>query len=383
VKTLILFFLILPTSFAQNIDYARKVVNTLASPECWGRGYTRDGMKKAADYLVTELESAKMLPLDPNGFRLSFTMPINTFPGSMQVSINGKVLVPGRDFLVTAKSRGLKASGNLVQTDASHFADASHSLTVSIEDKLTWSARGTVDTGTTIQLNKASLTEIPSTFEISIENEFVPDFAAANIATLVKGTVHPDEFILMSAHYDHLGGMGTTTYFPGANDNASGTAALLDLARYYSIHPQPYSMVFVFFAAEEAGLVGSKYFVEHPPIDLKKIEFVMNLDLLGNGDQGATLVNATEFKSEFEALKKINTDGKFLPVLYPRGKAPNSDHYWFSEHGVPAFFLYTMGGPPYYHDINDRSEVLPFSRYESVFKLLVGFNTALQDQSTN
>ena len=196
---------------------------------------------------------------------------------------------------------------------------------------------------------------------------------------MVKGITNPDSFIVFSAHYDHLGRMGRGTYFPGANDNASGVSMLLNLAKHYSleINKPKYSMVFIAFAGEEAGLAGSKYFIEHPLVDLKKIRFLINLDLVGTGDEGMMVVNATEHKREFEQLKKINEDRQYLTHIGERGKSKNSDHYYFSENGVPAFFFYTMGGIQAYHDIYDKAETLPLTKYKEVFRLIRDFADSL------
>jgi hypothetical protein len=84
-------------------------------------------------------------------------------------------------------------------------------------------------------------------------------------------------------------------------------------------------------------------------------------------------VNATEYPALFEILEKINSEKKYVAQIKKRGKAANSDHYYFSENGVPAFFLYTMGGIKAYHDVLDKPETLPLSDYEDVFKLLRDF----------
>lgn len=362
---------------AQDLEYARRMVDNLTSAKYWGRGYTNDGMSKAADFLVDQLKQRSIEPLDGKNYKQNFSMAVNTFPSKMSASINGIALTPGIQFIVGPQSKGQKVSGTLTQIDETHFADLSHSVMFTIEEKLTSAIRPTTDGITLVKLLKSNLPAIPRTYEIDIENVLLPEFQASNVTAMVKGTTNPNQYVVMTAHYDHLGGMGADTYFPGANDNASGTAVLLDLVQYYAKNPQPYTMVFLFFGAEEGGLVGSKYFVEHPLIDLKKIRFLMNLDLMGNGDQGATIVNATEFKPEFDLLRKINEIGALLPLIQERGKAPNSDHYWFSEAGVPAFFMYTLGGPPHYHDVNDKAVNLQFSRYNNVFKLLTQFNSAL------
>ena len=234
-----------------------------------------------------------------------------------------------------------------------------------------------VEDFTEILIKKDVIIQKPQKFKVNIENQFIPDFKAANIYASVKGTKHPDSIIVMTAHYDHLGGMGKNTYFPGANDNASGVSLLLSLAKFYAKNPQPYTVAFICFAAEEAGLIGSKYFTENPLLELSQIRFLMNLDLVGTGEAGATVVNATVYPKEFALLNSINDSGKLLVKINPRGKAANSDHYFFTEKGVPAFFLYTQGGITAYHDVDDKAETLPFTVYESLFKLIVGFNKAM------
>ncbi|RYF23848.1 MAG: M20/M25/M40 family metallo-hydrolase, partial [Flavobacteriales bacterium] len=232
---------------------------------------------------------------------------------------------------------------------------------------------------TIVEVAQKALTATPKSININIENEFVPSFTAANVAAVIKGSTKPDSILVFTAHYDHLGGMGSKTYFPGANDNASGVAMLLNLAKYYAANPPKYSVVFIAFAAEEIGLLGSKYFTENPLIPLKDIRFLWNLDLLGTGETGATVVNATIHPREFALLNKINDEQKFLPKINPRGKAANSDHYFFTEKGVPAFFLYTQGGISAYHDINDKAETLPLTAYENLFRLFVAFNASLMN----
>ena len=154
-------------------------------------------------------------------------------------------------------------------------------------------------------------------------------------------------------------------------------ALILNLARYYAAHPAPYSIAFVCFAGEEAGLIGSKYYTEHPLFPLKQVRFLLNTDLAGTGEEGITVVNASEFPNEYNLLNKVNDDKKLLVKINARGKAANSDHYFFTEKGVPAFFFYTLGGIKAYHDIYDKAETLPLTEHEDLFKLVVGFNEKL------
>ena len=94
---------------------------------------------------------------------------------------------------------------------------------------------------------------------------------------------------------------------------------------------------------------------------------------MGSGEEGITVVNATLHPEKFEQLSSINKQFNYLPIIKQRGKAANSDHYWFSERGVPAFFIYTMGPNKNYHDIYDTYENLSFSKFIPISELLKKF----------
>ena len=378
-KNILFIFCIITTqsSLAQDVAFAHKMVDTLTSPYFWGRGYTKDGMSKAADFIAKQFTSYGLKPVAENSFFQPFSYSANTFPGRMEVNINGKELVPGKDFIIAPQSRGTHAKGNLQQRDSTHYIDTTNRIIISLQDKLTWSVAGEQADYTLVEIDKKALPAKPPVIVADIENKLVPDFKASNICGWIKGTVKPDSVIVISAHYDHLGGMGKDTYFPGANDNASGTSLLLGLAKYYTAHPQPFTIAFICFAGEEAGLKGSEYFTQNPLIPLKNIRFLLNLDLEGTGDEGITVVNATEFPKEFTYLTDANNTGNYLVKINARGKAANSDHYWFTEKGVPAFFMYTLGGVKAYHDVFDKAATLPLTEYADLFKLIITFNEKL------
>ncbi|NTE03591.1 M28 family peptidase [Agrobacterium tumefaciens] len=365
------------TCFAQDSLYVRKTINTLTAPAMWGRGYTKDGMKKAADFLSAEYKRIGLSPI-VDDFKQEFSFPVNTFPGKMQVALNGKALKPGKDFIISNASPTVKQNASLQKIDSTHFT-ASPNLKIELKDKLTWSVATEVSTETTIEINRKHFTGIPKQIKVDIENQFIENFSASNVCGFVKGTKYPDSMLVITAHYDHLGGMGANTYFPGANDNAAGVATLLSLAKYYQSNPQPYSIGFICFAGEEAGLLGSRFFVENPLIPLSKIKFLINLDLVGTGENGMTVVNATVYPKAFSLLNKINDEQKLITKINPRGKAANSDHYFFTEKGVPAFFIYTQGGPSAYHDVYDQAETLPLTEYNDLFKLIVNFNQKIME----
>nr|WP_237488180.1 M28 family peptidase [Hufsiella ginkgonis] len=364
--------------FAQDSLFARGIVDTLTSRYFWGRGYTNDGMGKAARFIGAQFLAFGLKPVNGKSYLQEFGYDVNTFPGRMEVTVNGAVLEPGRDFIVSPESRGIKATGTLVRKDSLNFSDPANRILVTLEDKLTWSVAQEAADYTVIKIDKKSIQGPPVTVSVNIGNEVVRNFRAANIAAVVRGTAVPDSFIVFTGHYDHLGGMGAKTWFPGANDNASGISMLLSLAKFYAAHPQRYSVLFICFAGEEAGILGSKHFTEKPLVPLNNIRFLVNMDITGTGEEGITVVNATVYPEEFNLIRQLNGQGRYLPKVVSRGKAANSDHYFFTEKGVPAFFIYTMGGIKAYHDVFDISKTLPLNKYNDLFRLLTQFASLLQ-----
>ncbi len=380
-KLTLLLLLSAGPAFAQDSVYARKLVDTLTSPYFWGRGYTKDGVHKAANFISAQFKSYGLKPMASKSYLQEFSYPVNTFPGKMKVMINGLELRPGKDYIVSPGSKGINGVGKLEQTDSTHYVDKYNRVVLSLEDKLTWSVEAKVLDYTLIEVDKKAVKPPLNNIYTDIENQVIPNFKTANVCGIVKGTIKPDSVIVITAHYDHLGGMGAATYFPGANDNASGLTQMMTLARYYAANPQPYTMAFIAFSGEEAGLLGSKYFTENPLLPLKNIRFLINLDLNGTGDEGITVVNATVYPQEFAAMQQINDAGHYFIKVAKRGKAANSDHYLFTEKGVPAFFIYTMGGIKAYHDVFDISATLPLNKYNDLFRFIVKFNTNLMQNT--
>ncbi|EDM36435.1 aminopeptidase [Pedobacter sp. BAL39] len=362
---------------AQDMTYARKMIDTLTSPTLWGRGYTNEGMAKAALLISNEFKASGLQPLSGDSFMQELSYPVNTFPGKMSLKINGKALQAGKDFIVMPESQGREGYMKLMQRDSTTFINSTQRVIVRTKGKLTWSVAPEQADYTGIEIRTGAIEGPPKDMELHVENKLLPAFKADNICGMVRGKSKPDSIIFITAHYDHLGGMGDGTYFPGANDNASGVSFLLNLAKYYAKHPQPYTIAFICFAGEEIGLMGSKYFTENPLTDLKNIRFLINVDMVGTGGTGITVVNATLHSKEFELLNEINNKHHYLVKINPRGKAANSDHYFFTESGVPAFFMYTQGGISAYHDVDDRATTLPLTAYEQLFKLFVAFNSQL------
>lgn len=403
---------------AQDLPYAKSVVATLASDQMKGRGYVDKGDRKAADFIAEEFRKAGLKKFGKNYFQL-FNTPVNSFPASMQLMVNGKPLIPGEDFLIDAGSPGIKgtfetitlsadellndqqwqskvrsASGKIIIVNAfsaetydkdqqkriqivkeflQYGADNPAKATIILSTaKLTWSGATKVLPRPIFTVKASSIVESVSTIELNVENKFFKSYESQNVVGYLEG-LEKDSLIVLTAHYDHLGMMGSNTIFPGANDNASGVAFLLNLVKFYSAQQPKYTMVFIAFAAEEIGLIGSHYFTEHPCFPLSKIKFLINFDMAGTGDDGIQVVNGKIHQSKFDLLMKINNEGSLMKQVKIRGEACNSDHCMFHQKGVPCFFIYTLGGIQAYHDIYDKAETLPFTDFEDYFKLVTGF----------
>lgn len=350
--------------------YVKRMTDSLTTPQMAGRGYVENGMGKAADFISRQLKNMD-LPVQEQ----AFSFPVNTFPGKTLVRINGEDLRPGIDFLITPDSKGIRGKYTLRQDSAGSFS--AKNIHLQEVNKLTWSVALKQGSSTGIQVLKSALKSPPRNIELDIEAKQLDSFEARNIIAFVPGTTQPDSFLVLTAHYDHLGKMGKEAVFHGANDNASGTALLLSLAARIKENPLPYTVVYLFFAAEEAGILGSQYFVEMQSMDFQRIRFLLNLDLMGNGEDGITVVNATEFPHDFELLKKINDSCNYLTAINARGKAANSDHYWFTEVGVPSFFWYTLGSRMAYHDVEDIPATLLYPEAEDLIDLVFHFLQAV------
>lgn len=405
---LIFLFFVFQTK-AQDIARIRKHIDTLCSSAMSGRGYVKGGDSIAAKY-IGEQFAALQLKHWGNDYYQTFVMPINTFPLGANLQVGNKKLQLGIDFLPKTTSGSGSGKAPILHLDTAIFSNqtkakkflskniSKYALVVRQKDypklvgmpdaylKKVYQAQVVIElTEKNLVASLSDYRQDLPIFEVKansfdmkakkatwqVKSDFKHKHVANNVIGYASGTEQPDSFLVFTAHYDHIGRMGDV-YFPGANDNASGTALLLELAQYYAQNPAKYSVVFMAFAAEEAGLLGSRFFCENPLFSLQKIKFLTNLDLLGTGD-GLMVVNATVFPTYFDKLNLLNTEKNYVKQLRKRGKAANSDHYFFTEKGVPSFYVYTLAPGAGYHDVYDVPEKLSLEDVQNVFQLLTDF----------
>jgi aminopeptidase YwaD len=401
------------TITAQNLIRAKANIDTLASEDFHGRGYVNGGDRKAADFIARKFLQLQLKSFNQSYFQ-AFSFPVNTFPGKVSLKIDGKKLEPGKDFILNPLAGSGKTKGKIVFLDTlifeseaarldfmrkdvrknilvykskyygslmhlpveylNHLHEASALLELT-DKKLTASVASQQFNHPVFEVLNSRFPPKATKAGFEVEAVLIKKHTSQNVIAYVPGKTKPEEFVVISAHYDHLGQLGKKTYFPGANDNASGVAMLLELADFYAKpENQPnFSVCFMAFGAEEVGLLGSKHYVQNPLFPLNQIKRMINLDIVGTGDEGITIVNTADNPEDLAKFQQINEQYKFLPKINKRANAANSDHYFFTGHGVKAFFIYTMGGIKAYHDINDKPETLPLTKFEGLFKLIKNY----------
>jgi hypothetical protein len=185
-----------------------------------------------------------------------------------------------------------------------------------------------------------------------------------NILGHVRGTQRPDRYIVITAHYDHLGIRNGEIYV-GADDNASGTAGLLALAQYFAGNPPRHSIIFAALDAEEGGLRGARAFVANPPVAREAIVLNVNMDMVGRNERNELYVAGTHhYPQLLPFIQRVAANAEVR--LIPGHDTPNpanpsddwtmaSDHAAFHEVGIP-FLYFGVEDHPDYHRPTDRME---------------------------
>ena len=208
---------------------------------------------------------------------------------------------------------------------------------------------------------------------IDVEAQMIEN-DAHNIIAWIPGTKYTEKHYIISCHYDHLGICGDEIFY-GANDNASGTAMLLNLMRHYKENPPEYSVMFIFFDAEENNLLGSFFYADNPLLPLEDIQYFVELDMIG--DNGNTIYCQISDSGE-EGLECLNAISSSLPVPFAKlDRHPlddYADHYPFALKGVPAIYIEMDGDTnKNYHSPRDTFENFSADNYERLFTLITEF----------
>ena len=396
---------------AQDLVSFKRVIKELSSSKYQGRGYAKDGANKAGKFLLKEFEKAGVDEVTIQPFKID----INTFAGQMEMWADGKKLRAGVDFSMREYSPGVHGTFPVYHVDTLNFdaermfADLARpeyaNCLVSCEFWFTYRHKdafsrllkkgectnaGLIYTwaapikffkayGDHI-VDKPILWVTPEAIDgvksvsVKVDNKFLKGYECFNVIAKVAGQRH-DSCYVFTAHYDHIGNLGKKIYYAGANDNASGTAAVVTLAKYYAKNRPPYDMYFIAFSGEDANLRGSTWYVEHPVVPLQQIKYLFNIDMIGDNNPVQYCEVSDEGMRGFSLFEQINEREHYFKALNRGDLAANSDHYPFATRHVPCIFLENEKGDAfqYYHTIFDTYKTVRFDSYEPVFRLVRDF----------
>ena len=397
--------------YAQDMVHYKRVVKELSSAKYQGRGYARGGANKAGKFLRKEFAKAGADEV----ICQPFVLDINTFPGKMKLSVDGKKMIPGVDFTMREFAPGFRGTFPIYYIDTLNYnsekifsdlslpenkdafvvCDFMFSYKHGADFKRLQSKDGAPNAGIIFtwdeplkfykaygeRVGDKPVMWVPHRFPrdartltADIENKFLDDYECFNVIAKVEGRRH-DSCYVFTAHYDHLGNLGRRVYYAGANDNASGTAAIVTFAAYYAKNRPEYDMYFIAFSGEDAYLRGSEWYVDHPVVPLGSIRYLFNIDMIGDNNPVQYCEVSDEGMRGYALFENINDEAAYFKALN-RGKlAGNSDHYPFAVRHVPCIFLENEEGDTfkYYHTIHDTWENAVFDSYEPVFRLVRDF----------
>ena len=187
------------------------------------------------------------------------------------------------------------------------------------------------------------------------------ELIGVNLVGMIRGTKHADRYLVVSAHYDHLGVRNGVIY-NGADDNASGTAAVLAMAQWFKSHPPENSVIFALFDGEETGLLGAKAFLEKPPVPIERIVANVNLDMVSRNVKGELYASGA---SPFPVMKPLlDSIAAIAPVKLLLGHdtgvgesnwIQQSDQGPFDTKKIP-FVYFGVEDHPDYHKPGDKVE---------------------------
>lgn len=392
------------------LNHYKSIIRELSSEKYQGRGYAADGVIRAGEFIAREFRNAGVDEVCGQ----TFSININTFPGKMEASVDGRPLTAGRDFSMREYSPGVQGTYGFYRIDTLNynsekiFADLAkpenkgvlvvcdfwytykHSADFRKMQKPECPNAGMLFTWSTpLKFYKAYGEKVidkpfvwvteeaiagADSITFNIENKFLKDYKSDNIIACVRGERH-DSCFVFTAHYDHLGNLGADVFYPGANDNASGTAAIITLAEYYAHHTPKYDMWFIAFSGEDANLRGSTWFAEHPSVPLDQIKYLVNIDMIGDNNPVQYCEVSDAGMEAFPLWEKISADKGCFKALRRGDLAANSDHYPFATRGVPCIFFENEEGDAfkYYHTVDDSWENAIFDTYLPIFNLVTSF----------
>ena len=393
--------------FAQDVDKmikqddVERIIKTLSADDMQGRGTFTPGIEKAAQFIEGEYKQIGLQPMEGNSsYRQNFTM-IKTVPVKTDVTINGvaiaadNVAISGGAAFSWSKlddAEIVKVGPNQDLRKAYMSAlQSDKNILILIDPKfeaLFKRVRGRSAGGSVAFKDAAvkhALVFVLGTFDdvksftvnYDVKSQELPLF---NVAGIIPGKTKPNEYVVFSGHYDHLGIIAPVkgdSIANGADDDASGTTAVITLAKYYKkLNSNARTLIFVAFTAEEIGEYGSQYFAK--TVDPDKVIVMFNIEMIGKASkfgQNSAFITGFE-RSDFGPILQKNLSGtafKFYPDPYPAEDLfYRSDNASLAKVGVPAHTISTdqIDIDKLYHTVGDEFSTLDVGNITSTIRAI-------------
>ena len=396
--------LLLLSSYGQNVNQIKekevgRIIKTLAADDMQGRATFSPGIEKAAQFIEGEFKKIGLAPLPTEkGYRQSFS--ISRFkPGTVSVSLNGQA-IPTENVMASTDQAELnwnEASGiEQIKIEAgATFMNRYREILRANKSAVVWVDPQYADAFKRIR--EAGLRQRPvvkpransvvfilaesaaTQYSISLKNT-LEESNLFNVAGVIPGKSKANELVVFSGHYDHLGIVKPVegdSIANGADDDASGTTAVISLAKYFKkANNNERTLIFVAFTAEEIGGFGSKYFSEQ--LNPDEVVAMFNIEMIGKESKfGKNNAFITGYeRSDFGEILQKNlegTDFKFYPDPYPQQNLfYRSDNATLAALGVPAHTISTdqIDTDKLYHKVNDEVESLDVKNITSTIKAI-------------
>lgn len=389
-------------SFAQNIDKiinateVERIEKVLSSDNMQGRKAFTPSIDNAANFIADEFEKSGLKYLSGlKGYKQPFSMikaklisasgsmdnhpvsPDNIIPIATDAKLSFNEKSGYTKVVIDSSANLLREVFDLIRNNKKYLVLINNFHRKNF-NRLRGFNRESFEAKTPIVLVLSD--ENPSTYNFEIKNE-ITSSSLANVVGVLPGKSRKDEYVIFSAHYDHLGigkpdAKGDSIY-NGANDDAAGTTAVIMLANYFSqLNNNERTLLFVAFTAEEIGGFGSQYFSKQ--IDPKKTVAMFNIEMIGTqskwGENSAYITGYE--KSDFGKILQANLSGSnfhFEPDPYPaQNLFYRSDNATLAALGVPAHTISTskMDNEPNYHKQSDEIETLDMNNMAEIIKAI-------------
>ena len=379
INILVAGLLVLATTQAQNVDKlikekeVRRIETVLSADDMQGRRTFTPGIEKAAAFIADEFKATGLKTLNNSGsylqsFAMVASISINETSGFEKITIGKTANLMSE----ARKLAGLKKNA-LVIVDTS-FAKTFSGLT-RLKSNLFKSDKSVI-----FVLSATN----PTSYSIEAKHE-ITEMPLANVVGVLPGKSRPDEIVIFSGHYDHLGitskdrngNVLTDSIFNGANDDAAGTTAMMVLAKYFkALGNNERTLVFAAFTAEEVGGFGATYFSNQ--LDPAKVIAMFNLEMIGSESKwgkNSAFITGYE-KTDMGKILQANlegTDFTFYPDPYPaQNLFYRSDNATLARLGVPAHTISTtkIDTDPYYHKATDEIGTIDLDNMTRIIKAI-------------